>query len=101
MDDVALYDDISGFYATRWGVTLFHRVGGKLVEISPEALAPTTFASRYTYLGDQRFKMLHGGHNGNFGEEMQVVRDPQTGVINLVSGEAVLEPFEISSTGAL
>ena len=92
---MALCDEVSGFYANRWGVSLVHRLDGKLVGISPEAVTPTLLTSRYTYLGEQRFKMLHGGHNGNFGEEMRVVKDPATGAINLVSGESVLEPFEI------
>lgn len=94
-DDPALCDDISGHYETRWGITQFGRLDGKLVEITPELLSPAPMASRYTSLGDNRFKLTHGRHNGRFGEDMEAVRNPQTGEINLVMGENVLEPFKL------
>ena len=94
-DDPALCDDIAGYFDSRWGVSQFDRLHGKLVEISPELLTPATFASRYTYLGENRFKLTHGGQNGGFGEVMEAVKDPDTGVIKLMVGERALEPFEM------
>lgn len=95
MDDPALCDDIAGYYESRWGVTQFCRLGGKLVEITPELLSPATFASRYTPLGENRFKLTHGNQNGRFGEELKAVRNPGTKEMNLVMGETVLEPFKL------
>jgi D-alanyl-D-alanine carboxypeptidase len=94
-DDKQLCDEISGYYASRWAVTQFSQLNGKLVEIYPEALSPSTLASRYTYLGDNRFKQTHGGQNGGYGEVLEAVKNPETGEINLVMGENVLKPFRI------
>jgi hypothetical protein len=76
-------------------VSQFDRLRGKLVEISPEVLTPATSAARYTYLGENRFKLIHGGHNGGFGEVMEAVKDPDPGVTSLVIAGSVLEPFKI------
>jgi CubicO group peptidase (beta-lactamase class C family) len=94
-DNPVLCDEIAGYYGARWGVTQFDRMNGKLIEISPEALSPAIFAARYTYLGDNRFKLSHGVQNGAFGEVMEAVRDHATGEINLQRGESVLEPFSM------
>ena len=95
VDDPALCDEISGYYANRWGVTQFDRIDGKLVAISPEDLSPATLAARYTYLGENRFKLSDGSHKGRYGEIMEAVKDPATGVMNLKMGESVLEPFNM------
>ena len=39
--------------------------------------------------------MIHGGHNGGFGEVMEAVKNPDPGVTSLVIGGSVLEPFKI------
>jgi D-alanyl-D-alanine carboxypeptidase len=95
VDDLELCDDITGYYATRWGVTQFDRVLGKLVAVSPEDSSPAAMAARFTYLGGNRFKLSDGSHNGGYGEIMEAVKNPDTGVMNLKMGESVLKPFEV------
>ena len=91
-DNVALYDQLAGFYGSRWGVQAVDRVGGKLVTLfSGPAALPGEVAARLDYLGGSVFKVAHGPKNGMFGEKLTFVQDD--GGYRMESGTGVVHRF--------
>jgi D-alanyl-D-alanine carboxypeptidase len=92
--DEAWLDDISGFYANRWGVSLFQRVGSRMITVPAGLMTPSTGAVLAEYQGDNEFRWVEGAQNGSFGESTFV--EEVDGQHVLRDGEATLKPFTFS-----
>jgi len=73
---------------------LASRIFGKLVTMSPEALTPAPFLMRWKYEGNNKFKAVQGGQNGDFGEITEAIHDPVSGRYNMKTGDTVITPFD-------
>jgi len=89
--DTQWLNDISGFYGNRWGVSLFQRLGSRMIDISPDLMTPSQGASLAEYEGDNSFRWVEGVQNGAFGELTSV--EKVNGRWKLRQGESVSEPF--------
>lgn len=91
-DDTGLYDQVAGFYGSRWGALAAERLGGKLVTIGTDpSVMPGDAVSRLDYLGDSGFRYAVGPKNGMFGETMQFV--PDDGAWRIESGMGAQRTF--------
>ena len=95
--DTAWFDDISGFYDNRWVVTLFQRIGDRMVSMMPHLMLPSQGTSLSEYLGNRSFRWVEGDHNGAFGETTQIER--ADGHWRLKQGESISEPFDFDYPG--
>lgn len=90
--DEAWLDDISGFYANRWGTVLFQRLGGSMVAIPAGIPTPSLGALFSEQDDNNHFRWVLGIQSGLFGEKTIVEKDGDRYALR--DGDSLLRAFD-------
>ena len=90
----AWLDDISGLYASRWGVSLFQRLGSRMISLPPGLMRPSLGVMLAEQTDDNKFRWVEGAQNGPFGEVTSVEKDGDQYVLR--DGEGLRRRFDFS-----
>ncbi len=87
-DEPECYDQLAGYYGSRWGVFAIERLAGKLVSVPMDvAMMPGDAVARLDYRGGGRFELNDGPQNGMYGESLTFVAADGGHIVRSGTGE--------------